>query len=443
MVDGAADPGRAAALRGLILLDLPDFDSVERAHRAEVDRLLDLVDLVVWVLDPQKYADNLVHTEYLARLRRYRDVTVVVLNQADLLDPDDAQRCVRDLRGLLDADGLDGVPAFATSAVTPHGSDQLEAVLEQTVAAHRAALHRLAGDIDGVVADVAPLVAADPPAPTVERASAAQLADALQRAAGVPAVAAGTERAYLHRAARVAGWPVLRWLRRVRADPLERLHIRTASGTAQPVSATSLPPAGSVEQAAVALALRSVSEQAGAALPAPWRAAVNAAARSRQADLPDALDLAVASTDLHLPATPLWWRVVGALQWLATLTALVGLGWLAVRFALFALGLPLISGTTALLLLLGGLAASLMIVVLVRPLVRFAAARARTRAEARLRAAVAAVGQRLVLDPVREVLTDYAEAHTALRAATRPVVLSAHRSDGRGERAAARGADHE
>ena len=44
-------------LNGLLLLDLPDFDSVESAHRLEVDRVVALADLVVWVVEPQKYAD--------------------------------------------------------------------------------------------------------------------------------------------------------------------------------------------------------------------------------------------------------------------------------------------------------------------------------------------------------------------------------------------------
>jgi hypothetical protein len=48
-------------LRGLVLLDLPDHDSTVMAHRLEVDRLVALVDVLVWVLDPQKYADAAVH----------------------------------------------------------------------------------------------------------------------------------------------------------------------------------------------------------------------------------------------------------------------------------------------------------------------------------------------------------------------------------------------
>src|SRR5690606_41369104 len=48
-------------LSGLVLLDLPDFDSVERGYAAEVERLLRMVDVVVWVVDPQKYADHVLH----------------------------------------------------------------------------------------------------------------------------------------------------------------------------------------------------------------------------------------------------------------------------------------------------------------------------------------------------------------------------------------------
>src|SRR5206468_1274675 len=83
--ESALDGDDEAPLRGLVLLDLPDFDSVETAHRVEVDRLLALVDLVVWVLDPQKYADEVVHRRYLSQFREHHDITVVVLNQADKL----------------------------------------------------------------------------------------------------------------------------------------------------------------------------------------------------------------------------------------------------------------------------------------------------------------------------------------------------------------------
>ena len=63
-----------AGFDGLVLLDLPDVDSVERRHRLEADRLVERVDLLVWVLDPQKYADGVIHDRYLAPLAGHADV---------------------------------------------------------------------------------------------------------------------------------------------------------------------------------------------------------------------------------------------------------------------------------------------------------------------------------------------------------------------------------
>ena len=74
------------ALDGLVLLDLPDHDSVKLEHRLEVDRLVGLVDVLVWVLDPEKYADAAVHDRYLAPLAGHAGVLLVVLNQIDRLD---------------------------------------------------------------------------------------------------------------------------------------------------------------------------------------------------------------------------------------------------------------------------------------------------------------------------------------------------------------------
>ncbi len=108
-------PGRRCD--GLVLLDLPDHDSIEVAHRLEVDRLVGLVDLLVWVLDPQKYADAAIHDRYLRPLARHGDVMVVVLNQADRLAPTDVpDACLADLRRLLADDGLPDVPVLAVSA---------------------------------------------------------------------------------------------------------------------------------------------------------------------------------------------------------------------------------------------------------------------------------------------------------------------------------------
>ena len=420
------------ALRGLVLLDLPDFDSVEETHRVEVDRLLSLVDLMVWVLDPQKYADRLVHKQYLSQFRRHRDVTVVVLNQSDLLSPGDIKRCLDDLRRLVDDDGLEGVPVLATSAVGPPGLAPLRTLLERAVAARQATLRRLAGDADSVVAELAPLVEADERSTvdTMDAATVRALTDALTNAAGVPVVAWATQRAYVHRAVRSTGWPMMRWLRRLRPDPLSRLRLgtRPAKGTessagAAPVAATSVTPAAPAAQAAVGLALRAVGERAGERLPSPWPAAVLEAARSHVDDLPDALDVAIARADLGMSRRPRWWSVIGALQWTLALTALLGLLWLVLRYALSALELPEPptprAGRTPLptLMFLGGLLGGLLVSIIIRPVIRIAARRKGQRAARRMRSAVGAIADTMVIGPVREVRRAFGDAREALGAA--------------------------
>ena len=114
-------------MRGVVLLDLPDHDSTEVSHHLEVDRLVQLADLMVWVLDPQKYADAAVHDRYLAPLATHREVMLVVLNHVDTVPAGRLESMLADVRRLLDADGLTGVPVIATSARTGQGMDELRA----------------------------------------------------------------------------------------------------------------------------------------------------------------------------------------------------------------------------------------------------------------------------------------------------------------------------
>jgi hypothetical protein len=184
---------------------------------------------------------------------------------------------------------------------------------------------------------------------------------------------------------------------------------------------TSLAPAGPAAQAAVAKALREAADRAGAPLPGPWQDAMLAAVRSHRDDLPDALDRAVARTDLGVARKRWWWRAVGLVQWLVTAVALVGLLWLGVRVGMQLLALPplrtpLVDGWLPMptALLAGGLLAGLLIAILVRPVVRLAARSRRRRAAKRLRASVEGVVAELVAAPATAVLADYTAARAAL-----------------------------
>ena len=85
--------------------------------------VVEVVDAFVWVVDPQKYADAALHEQYLRRFAGHAAVTIVVLNQVDLV-PEGERRAVRDhLARLLDEDGLHGVRVVVTSTVTGEGVD--------------------------------------------------------------------------------------------------------------------------------------------------------------------------------------------------------------------------------------------------------------------------------------------------------------------------------
>jgi GTP-binding protein EngB required for normal cell division len=146
----ALDSGESA-LNGLLLLDLPDHDSVVAASMAAVDRLSKLADMLVFVLDPQKYADASVHRRYLIPLAGHSSVITVVLNQIDLLAPEQVQDCEQDLRRLLDSEGLHETQLLPISARTGEGIDALRAVLASAVVAQRSASERISADIDSLV----------------------------------------------------------------------------------------------------------------------------------------------------------------------------------------------------------------------------------------------------------------------------------------------------
>ena len=146
----ALDEGEAS-LTGMLLLDLPDHDSVVTGSAALVDRLVKMADMLVWVLDPLKYADASVHRRYLVPLAGHASVTTVVLNQVDTLSPDQVADCETDLRRLLDAEGLTETQVLVTSATTGTGLDELRRVLAGAVAARRAAAERIAADIDALL----------------------------------------------------------------------------------------------------------------------------------------------------------------------------------------------------------------------------------------------------------------------------------------------------
>jgi hypothetical protein len=144
---GVKDRVESDALEGLILVDLPDLDSTQASHKLIVETVLPFVDAVVWVFDPEKYADASIHAEFLATLLPYERQFVFVLNQADRL-LDSAFVVSEDLNRLLKADGFGEPVVLSTAAVGLHPRvPELVEVLDQRFDMKRTASSKIVIDL--------------------------------------------------------------------------------------------------------------------------------------------------------------------------------------------------------------------------------------------------------------------------------------------------------
>ena len=426
-------PAPGLELDGLVLLDLPDFDSYEETHRLEADRLLDLVDVFIWVTDPQKYADARLHEDYIARLSAQEAVTIVVLNQADRLTFEMLAVCRNDLVRLLGAEGVIDPEVIATSAKDGSGIVDLRHRISRIVASQNAAVKRLDSDLRSVATVLRAGVADFEP--SLDGHSDASLVDALQRAAGIPVILDAVEKDYRRATQARAGWPLTRWARTLRPAPLKLLRLNqgasvrsggiSESDVRLVLGRSSLPPATPAARSAVSLAARELADRASEGLPQAWADAVADAATPARDDLADALDQAVLGTSLRKRA-PLWWNVFGILQWVLLITAVAGVIWLAALAVLNWLQLHVDApGIGRLpypfLLLAGGLLLGFLLSLVARPIGRLGGRRRKAFVATRLREAVAQVARDRLVAPVQEVLDRHRMTREHLEAARRHV----------------------
>ncbi|CAM5330063.1 hypothetical protein GCM10010329_38200 [Streptomyces spiroverticillatus] len=405
-------------LRGLVLVDLPDHDSAVTAHREQVDRVLALVDAVIWVVDPEKYADAALHERYLRPLAGHAEVTFVVLNQTDRLPGESADLVLDDLRRLLDEDGMalgehgePGATVLALSALTGDGVEELRELLRAFVQERGAAGRRLAADVDATAARLRPVYVAEGRAGLGEGARE-EFADRLAAAVGAAAAGEAAEREWRRNAGKACGSP---WLRLWRWYDARRV---PGGGAALPGRAFAQP--RDVEVTArqrVEQAVRTVADAATDGLPAPWAQAVRESAVRGADGLPEELDAlaAEAAVPRGNPPRPAWWPAAVLAQAAMTLLQIYGGLWLLGQV----LGVLEPNLFPPFLLMLAGVVGG--------PVVEWgcwAAARGPARrygqdAERRLREAAAGCGRAKVLDPVSAELLRYREVRERYAAVTR------------------------
>ncbi|KAA1373602.1 GTPase [Aeromicrobium fastidiosum] len=409
MLDHSAEDTK---LDGLVLLDLPDHDSTEVSHHLEMDRLVTYADLLVWVLDPQKYADAAIHDRYIRPMASYSDVTLVVLNQIDRIPFEQRDRALADVRRILADEGLPDVPVIGVSATRGDGVDDLKRELASRIRAKSSAKARLSSDIAAAAA-VIEQVGGTSPVPTVSETTRRTLDDALLDCAGVPQLVEAIESSTRRRAALHTGWPVARWLGRLGGDPLEELQLDPGLSLSS-LARSALPEAGNVQRASAELAIRDVADQASTGLARSWRDAVREAANPEGEDIVGELDTAIHATSVDVSRPAAWWRVVHAVQLLAVVAAVVGLLWLVAQgvTSFSSVELPDIGSVagvpTAAVVVAGALVGGIVLAAVSSVAARAGGRRKARRADEALRAAIDRVAAERVVAPIQRELDQYA-----------------------------------
>lgn len=137
--------GNVGAQRGLVIVDAPDFDSVEAENRERSMELLEVADLVIFVTTATRYADQ-VPWHVLGRARSRGVPLLAVVNRLPT-DAADADAVLRDYRALLERgkvteQGATG--SLEVVAVAEGALDEANDALDATaIAPIRHALDRL------------------------------------------------------------------------------------------------------------------------------------------------------------------------------------------------------------------------------------------------------------------------------------------------------------
>lgn len=393
-------------LDGLVLLDLPDHDSTAVEHRLEVDRLVELVDVLVWVTDPQKYADAALHLGYIQPLAQHSGMLRFVLNQVDRLDDGGAQVSA-DFQRLLTEDGIPNAEVVSTSALTGEGFDALQASLILAIEARNAILVRADADL----VEVAKTLGGEG-SMTSTSSLEGTLIEGLSEAAGSNDAAEVAVNHHRRQGSLAMGWPFTRFIRRLARKPL-----------------ADLPGPGRTSAAAprADLALRDYAEGVAGNSTAPWPGAVRTAVFEQRDELLDDLRRVVGRETVRAGERPKWWSAIAWLQRIFAVAAIVGLGWLitvAVLGGFFQFDTePLLPPTPRAewmpfpsALLLGGVALGLVLSFLVRLPLSVGASRRGRRARKAIEARVVEHAHARVTGPAKVVVDDH-DALEGLRVA--------------------------
>jgi GTP-binding protein EngB required for normal cell division/nitrate reductase NapE component len=140
-------------MAAVAMLDLPDFDSIAIEHRAQVDRLLPRVDVVIWVVDPEKYDDERLFG-YLREMAPRIPEIRVLLNKIDHLSPAERAAVRDDLTTRLSLLGI-RTELHLVSAATGAGVEEVRGRILADADAKREIASRIRTEADAALLDLA------------------------------------------------------------------------------------------------------------------------------------------------------------------------------------------------------------------------------------------------------------------------------------------------
>lgn len=311
-----------------VVIDMPDIDSIETRHADIAERLALRVDALVVVVNPQKYADARLHDEWLARLRSSHASVTVVLTHIDTIGGAERELIERDLRRLLSERGMKDATVLSVAstsgegmpALVKHLSKEMERVSRQAVRARQglreaAVLIRDAVGIDAAVRGIE------------TDGMASDLCSAAADLAGAPIIAEAVVASTMRAGRRAGGWLPLRWIARLGADPLRRLHLDEDSRVEGATTPT-LPTRSPSDEAAFVNAVRREVGERSSGRPSAWRARLVERALEGARDVPVAAHREVTDNMQVATGAPAASRFLGGLQMLAWVVCLVGAAWI-------------------------------------------------------------------------------------------------------------------
>lgn len=410
---------------GLIVVDLPDFDSVIAEHRVRADHLTERADLLVWVTDPQKYADAILHQQYLKKFANHTHM-VVVLNQADRLSAGAKEQCLDDIKRLLAKDGITGATTLAVSTKTGEGISELSSLLSIAAARRAAQAASLVADLKDAAQTIV-TESGGTPAGAIPQAAIEELNASLSNAAGVDAITDAVYGSALRRSHIATGWPPTAWLARLGKDPLRTLGLterwirsdkknkagRSVKGSEEvirPATArSSMTSHDSRLEAKASTAVRNFVSAQSAGGPIDWQ--MNLRSQVGDTDLSDQLDAAISNSPSIVLGRPRWWKVVSFLHKVLLILLAAGLLWLTLLAVASYLQMDVPSSPSWMgfpvptVLTFVGLVGGILLGLLSRLFSLVHARRVAQRTYSALNAQIATVANKYVVEPVRAART--------------------------------------